>query len=85
LPIEFIIKEIPHGENDDTVAFARSQKSRFSRSRPPDSEPVAAAHAMQKIHAARIDENTKKLLFELRLGLAESAAAPTPKTSSARA
>jgi hypothetical protein len=31
------------------------------------------------------DENTKKLLFELRLGLAESAAAPTPKTSSARA
>lgn len=85
LPIEFIIKEIPHGENDDTAAFARSQRSSFSRSRPLESEPAAAAHAMQKIHAARIDENTKKLLFDLRLGLVESAVAPTPKTSSARA
>ena len=85
MPIEFIIKEIPHGENDDTAAFARSQKSSFSRSGPPDSEPTATAHAMQKFHTARIDENTKKLLFDLRLGLVESAVAPTAKTISARA
>ena len=80
-PMEFIIREIPQGESEDTAPFARSQKASFSRSGFSVAEPVATADAMQKIHAESIRENVKKLLFEPLLGLFESAAAPTPATN----
>lgn len=81
-PTEFIIRDIPQGEKDDTTPFARSQKSSLSRFVFGDAAPVAMAQAMQKIHDESISENTRKLLFELRVGLFENAATPTPATKS---
>ncbi len=84
-PTELIIKDIPQGENEETTPFARSQKSSLSRSILPFSEPVSTAHATQKIQLDRISEKSRKLLFELRLGLFENAAAPTPATNTDKA
>jgi len=84
-PTELIIKDIPQGENEETTPFARSQKSSFARSILPFAEPVATAHATQKIQLDRIREKTRKLLLELRLGLFENAAAPTPATNTDKA
>lgn len=85
LPTDFIIRDIPQGENEDTTPFARSQKSSWSRSGFPGAVPIATAQAMQKIQEESISENTRKLLFEPRVGLFEKAAAPTPATKSDKA
>ncbi len=80
--IDFIIREIPQGENEETTPFARSQKSSWSRSGFTDDVPAEAAQAMQKIHDESISENIRKLIFELRVGLFENAAAPITATKS---
>lgn len=79
---ELMIREIPQGEKEETTALARSQKSSLLSSW---AEPAAIAQATQKIHEERMRENTRKLLFELRLGLFENATAPTPATNSDKA
>jgi hypothetical protein len=81
-PIDFISRDIPQGENDDTAPFARSQKSSCSKSVLLDAEPVATAQAMQKIQDESISEKIRKLLFEPRVGLFDSAVTPMPATKS---